>query len=120
MYLKEFDSLEILTFNNSKSEFRMHFHDTYVISLIEKGTFIENNFIGVSGNILISHPFEIHENKIFDDYNWELNPTSNLKEKLTTYNIEDCKALIKVQEWLISLSENNDKTVLANTLNPNL
>lgn len=67
MYLKEFDSLEILTFNNSKSEFRMHFHDTYVISLIEKGTFIENNFIGVSGNILISHPFEIHENKIFDD-----------------------------------------------------
>ena len=67
MYLKEFDSLEILTFNNSKSEFRMHFHDTYVISLIEKGTFIENNFIGVSGYILISHPFEIHENKIFDD-----------------------------------------------------
>ena len=31
-------------------------------------------------------------------YNWELNPTINLKEKLTTYNIEDCKALIKVQE----------------------
>jgi predicted RecB family nuclease len=49
-------------------------------------------------------------------YNWELNPTNNLKEKLTTYNIEDCKALIKVQEWLISLSENNDKTVLANSL----
>ena len=67
MYLKEFDSLEILTFKNSKSKFRMHFHDTYVISLIEKGTFIENNFIGVSGNILISHPFEIHDNKIFDD-----------------------------------------------------
>lgn len=67
MYLKDLDSLEILTFNNSKSEFRMHFHDTYVISLIRNGTFIENNFIGVSGNILISHPFEIHENKIFDN-----------------------------------------------------
>ena len=67
MYLKEFDSLEILAFNNCKSEFRIHFHDTYVISLIEKGTFIENNFIGVPGHILISHPFEIHENKIFDD-----------------------------------------------------
>jgi AraC-like DNA-binding protein len=67
MNLKEFDSLEILTFKNSKSEFRMHFHDAYVISLIEKGTFIENNLIGVSRNILISHPFEIHENKIFDD-----------------------------------------------------
>ena len=67
MYLKEFDSLEILTFNNSKSEFRKHFHDAYVISLIEEGIFIENNFIGVSKNILISLPFEIHENKIFDD-----------------------------------------------------
>lgn len=67
MYLKEFDSLEILTFNNCKSEFRTHFHDTYVISLIEKGTFLENNFIGVPGQILISHPFEIHGNKIFDD-----------------------------------------------------
>lgn len=67
MYLKEFDSLEILTFNNSKSEFRKHFHDTYVISLIEKGTFIENSLIGIAENILISHPFEVHENKIFDD-----------------------------------------------------
>lgn len=67
MFLNKFDSLEILTFNNSKNEFRMHFHDTYVFSLIEKGTFIENNFIGVSGNILISHPFEVHDNKIFAD-----------------------------------------------------
>jgi predicted RecB family nuclease len=33
-------------------------------------------------------------------YNWELNPTSNLKERLTTYNIEDCRALMKVQQWL--------------------
>jgi predicted RecB family nuclease len=49
-------------------------------------------------------------------YNWELNPTSNLKERLTTYNIEDCKALMKVQKWILSLSENNDKTILANNL----
>jgi predicted RecB family nuclease len=33
-------------------------------------------------------------------YNWELTPTSNLKERLTTYNIEDCRALMKVQQWL--------------------
>ena len=49
-------------------------------------------------------------------YNWELNAENNLKEKLTTYNIEDCRALMKVQEWILSLSENNDKTVLANNL----
>ncbi|MCB0451858.1 MAG: helix-turn-helix transcriptional regulator [Aequorivita sp.] len=67
MQLKEFDSLEILTFKNSKSEFQKHFHDSYVLSFIEKGTFIENNLYGVTGNILISHPYEVHENKIFDD-----------------------------------------------------
>lgn len=67
MKLKEFDSLEVLSFNNSKGEFKKHFHDSYVISLIEKGIFIENNLIGLKGNILISHPFEVHENKIFDN-----------------------------------------------------
>jgi predicted RecB family nuclease len=49
-------------------------------------------------------------------YNWELNPDIKLKEKLITYNIEDCRALMHVQNWLTSLSENNDKTVLANSL----
>lgn len=67
MRLKEFDSLEILTFKNSKNEFQNHFHDSYVLSFIEKGTFIENNIHGFAGNILISHPYEIHENKIFDN-----------------------------------------------------
>lgn len=67
MRLTEFDSLEILTFSNSKNEFKNHFHDTYVISLIEQGIFTENNLIGVGGNILISHPFEVHNNKIFDN-----------------------------------------------------
>lgn len=49
-------------------------------------------------------------------YNWELNQNTELKEQLITYNIEDCKALIKVQDWLFSLSENNDTTVLANNI----
>lgn len=118
MYLKEFDSLEILTFNNSKSEFRMHFHDTYVISLIEKGTFIENNFIGVSGNILISHPFEIHENKIFDDSAYTV--TSMYlnaeviqylsKQKYTTFPeklINDLSTFTLFSQYLSSLNSSN-------------
>lgn len=67
MHLKEFDSLEILTFKDSKNEFQNHFHDSYVLSFIEKGTFIENNLLGATGNILISHPYEVHKNKIFDN-----------------------------------------------------
>ncbi len=67
MKLKEFDTLEILSFKDTKSEFPSHFHDTFVFSFIEKGTFIENNIYGSSGKILISHPYEIHENKVFDN-----------------------------------------------------
>jgi predicted RecB family nuclease len=49
-------------------------------------------------------------------YNWELSSINSLKERLTTYNIEDCKALMKVQELLLTLSENNNNTVLTNSL----
>lgn len=49
-------------------------------------------------------------------YNWALNPDTIMKEQLITYNIEDCRALMQVQNWLLSLSENNDKTVLVNSI----
>lgn len=49
-------------------------------------------------------------------YNWELNTDTKLKEQLIRYNIEDCRALMQVQKWLLSLSENNDKTVLASSI----
>jgi len=49
-------------------------------------------------------------------FEWEINPTTDLKNTLIAYNIEDSRALMLVQNWLVSLSENNDKTVLTNTL----
>jgi predicted RecB family nuclease len=49
-------------------------------------------------------------------YNWVLNPDTMMKEQLITYNIEDCRALMQLQNWLLSLSENNEKTVLANSI----
>lgn len=67
MLLKEFDSLEVISFKDCKHEFKNHFHETYVISIIEKGTLKENNFFGTTGSILISHPYEVHENKLFDN-----------------------------------------------------
>lgn len=33
-------------------------------------------------------------------YNWELSPDTKLKGQLITYNIEDCRALMHVQNWL--------------------
>jgi predicted RecB family nuclease len=49
-------------------------------------------------------------------YNWAINSDTIIKDQLIRYNIEDCRALMQVQNWLLSLSENNDKTVLANSI----
>ena len=45
-------------------------------------------------------------------YEWEICQNTELKNNLITYNLEDCRALIQVQNWLVSLSENKDKAVL--------
>lgn len=67
MHLKEFDSLEVLSFKDSKHEFKNHFHETFVVSIIEKGALKENKLFGTKGSILISHPYEVHQNKLFDN-----------------------------------------------------
>ncbi|HSZ87366.1 MAG TPA: TM0106 family RecB-like putative nuclease, partial [Puia sp.] len=42
---------------------------------------------------------------------WELTAMHNLKEKLINYNLDDCKVLIKVHQWLFRLSEGNEDNV---------
>jgi hypothetical protein len=46
-------------------------------------------------------------------YEWEINQETELKNNLIKYNIEDCRALIQVQNWLVSLSKNKDNAVLS-------
>ncbi len=38
-------------------------------------------------------------------YNWEVNQDEKLKEKLIRYNIEDCRALIIIVNWIATISE---------------
>ena len=42
-------------------------------------------------------------------YNWELSNYDELKNKLITYNLEDCKALIVVKDWITSIPHSGDK-----------
>jgi len=49
-------------------------------------------------------------------YEWEMTQDEIVKNTLIQYNLEDCRALMQVQNWLASLFENNDKTILTNTL----
>ncbi len=65
--LKELDSLEVLTCKNNKHEFPNHFHQTYAISIIENGVFGENHLLATKGSIVISHPNEVHENRLVYD-----------------------------------------------------
>ena len=62
--------MEVLSFQNQQTEYPVHYHETYCISLIEKGVFGENELIVPSGKILISHPYELHNNKPINNINF--------------------------------------------------
>lgn len=61
------DTLEILSFDDHRTEYPIHYHETYCISLIQKGVFGENELLIPTGSILISHPNEIHHNKLVEN-----------------------------------------------------
>lgn len=66
------DSMEMLNVSDSLHEFPLHFHDTYCISIIDKGFFGENGLIAPPKSILISHPYEVHENKLVNDSSYKI------------------------------------------------
>ncbi len=41
-------------------------------------------------------------------YKWEMSRDKNLKHKILQYNIEDCKALARVKDWLIGIDKGNE------------
>lgn len=41
-------------------------------------------------------------------YKWEMSRDKDLKHKILQYNIEDCKALIRVKYWLIGIDKGNE------------
>ncbi|MEM6844350.1 MAG: AraC family transcriptional regulator [Bacteroidota bacterium] len=64
---KDFGTLEMFQAEQATATFPVHFHETFCISLIEQGTFIENDAIATQNSLLISHPFEVHQNKVLPD-----------------------------------------------------
>jgi DNA-directed RNA polymerase subunit RPC12/RpoP len=49
-------------------------------------------------------------------YNWEISKNNNLKCKLLQYNIEDCRALKEVKDWVVSIKGSEDLTQLTSNL----
>lgn len=67
MKIPSLDTLEALSVTNSKQIFPAHYHETYCITLLQKGCLIENEVIGIAGRILISYPSEVHFNQPMGD-----------------------------------------------------
>ena len=49
-------------------------------------------------------------------YNWEISKNSDLKHKLFQYNIEDCKALKVIKDWVVRIEKSEDSTQLTSSL----
>mgnify|MGYP001593632718 FL=1 len=49
-------------------------------------------------------------------YNWEVSNDDGLKSKLITYNLEDCRALIVIKDWIITIDKNGSDKQLTSTL----
>lgn len=58
--------LKLISFENQKNAFPLHFHKEYCFSLIRKGTEVlqikDQTFYGNKGDITLTHPNEIHSN----------------------------------------------------------
>jgi AraC-like DNA-binding protein len=62
--LAQLDTLELLRAEDYRQDFPPHAHDTFCISLIEQGTFSENEHFAPSGTICLTNPNEIHVNRL--------------------------------------------------------
>lgn len=47
-------------------------------------------------------------------YQWELTNDEEVKRKLITYNLEDCKALFRVKEWIVGIPNRYDTDNIVN------
>ncbi len=70
--LENLDSLELFSTSNSNQDFPLHYHETFCISSIEKGAFVENNKIALQNSLLISNPLEIHKNSAFQNLDYSI------------------------------------------------
>ncbi|WP_338792229.1 AraC family transcriptional regulator [Bernardetia sp. MNP-M8] len=70
--LQSLDNLELFSTYNSNQDFPLHYHETFCISSIEKGAFIENDKIALQNSLLISNPLEIHKNSAFQNLDYSI------------------------------------------------
>jgi AraC-like DNA-binding protein len=63
----QLDGLELLKALDYNEDFPLHSHETFCVSLIENGTFKENEQFASTGSIFITNPNDIHSNDMVFD-----------------------------------------------------
>ncbi|TAF24565.1 MAG: AraC family transcriptional regulator [Runella slithyformis] len=58
------DNIELLAATHYNADFPDHSHETFCITLVENGTFKENEYMATAGTIYITNPNEIHRNDL--------------------------------------------------------
>lgn len=61
-----FDNMELLQCKSSSHEFPLHYHNTFCLTIIHDGMMGENEILAPADTLLISHPFEVHQNKLIN------------------------------------------------------
>ncbi len=66
------DSMELMHITDSSQTYPAHYHETYCLSLIEQGIFIENGLMIPAGALLITPPGDVHQNSNYGDLTYTL------------------------------------------------
>ncbi|MET0573295.1 MAG: AraC family transcriptional regulator [Pedobacter agri] len=61
-----FDNMELLQCKSFFHDFPLHYHNTFCLTIVHDGIMGENDVFASAGTLLISHPFEIHQNKLIN------------------------------------------------------
>lgn len=66
----ELDNLSYLSLKNQVTDFPVHYHETYCISLIQKGVerldLGNQSHFGEAGSVTVTHPLEVHAQPVID------------------------------------------------------
>lgn len=133
-----FDNIEYITIENQTTSFPKHFHETFCISLINKGVeqidFESQSLFTEAGSISITNPYEIHSNPVIDiesylNFDTIYIPNNAMKHVLNGRNIKfinrqitSKKANKSFLELINALDTKNDEKIefylsqFANTL----
>lgn len=62
--LPQLDNVELLSTVGYQAAFPAHTHDTFCLSLIEQGTFGENDLLAAPGSLCLTNPGQVHTNPL--------------------------------------------------------